>query len=184
MKRKLCFILFIGSVLFFSCKKSHAPVPQIAIGQNYGGGVVFYVDSVGQHGLIVAINDQSTSTQWLNGSYIVTGAISDINGFTNTSLIINTQGNTGSYAAKICKDYRGGGFSDWFLPSIDQLTLLFDQKYAIGLNLATGGNWGNGNYWSSTETTNINAKFENLYDGTQWEDSKNLTLFVRAIRSF
>ena len=86
------------------------------VGQTFGGGKIFYIDGTGQHGLIVAPSDQSLTPQPFSlgtfGTHVTTGATSSSNGSSNTTLIISIQGNTGSYAAKLCRDYRGGGFSD------------------------------------------------------------------------
>jgi len=52
-------------------------------------------------------------------------------------------------AARMCADYRGGGKDDWFLPTKDELELIFTHLFKQrigGLRL--------GEYWSSTETTN------------------------------
>lgn len=63
----------------------------------------------------------------------------------NTQGIIESCGEKG-IAAKLCIDYRGGGKSDWFLPSIDQLNLMYENLYLAGI----GGFVENGRYWSST----------------------------------
>ena len=90
----------------------------LAIGQSYQGGIIAYIDSTGQHGLIAATADQSEGIQWYNGTNIVTGATGTAigTGLTNTNAIIAAQG-SGSYAASIARDYNGGGYTDWFLPS-------------------------------------------------------------------
>jgi len=82
---------------------------------------------------------------WWNGSFITTGATSTSNGSTNTSAIILAQGNNGFYSAKLCRDYTGGGFNDWFLPSKNQLGLLYEQKILVG-------GFSNSIYWSSSES--------------------------------
>ena len=65
-------------------------------------------------------------------------------GLANTIAIINVQGNIGGYAAKLCRDYRGGGYTDWYLPSTDELFLLF-------LNQTIVGGFVRDIYWSSSE---------------------------------
>ena len=49
-------------------------------------------------------------------------------GAANTQKIIAVQGRTYNYAALVCANYSGGGYSDWFLPSKDELFLLYQQK--------------------------------------------------------
>ncbi|MFH1050451.1 MAG: hypothetical protein V1779_05910 [bacterium] len=80
------------------------------IGESYGGGIVFWVDSSGQHGLIATTADQSTGIQWYNGTYRYTGSLGDgLNaGAMNTAMIVATQisdNQTGNFAAKVCADY-------------------------------------------------------------------------------
>ena len=77
------------------------------IGDSYGGGIVFWVDATGQHGLIAATADQSTGIQWYNGSYSTTNAVRDGigAGMYNTERIIANQG-AGSYAAQLCANYQ------------------------------------------------------------------------------
>ena len=150
------------------------------IGQSFGGGKIFYVDGTGKHGLIVAINDQSLSAEfWDNGSHIQTNATSTTDGLANTTQIINVIGNTGTYAAKLCKDYQGGGFNDWFLPAIDQLSNLYSQRNVLGGGFSD-------NYWSSTESTPIfnNVQIFNFLTGVKTTQSRVAKSWVRAIRAF
>ena len=155
-------------------------VQNLAIGQPYQGGIIAYLDSTGQHGLIVATADQSLGIQWygINGDYIVTGATGTAigTGLTNTNTIIAAQG-SGSYAASIARDYNGGGYTDWFLPSKDELNILYENKFAIG-------GFTDYYYWSSTEIDDVNAWEQDLGSGGQYDDEKRLTDNVRAVRAF
>lgn len=76
-----------------------------AVGLYHQGGVIFYVDATEQHGCIASLQDQSSGIQW-SPVYTVTNATST-DGAVNTTRIINTVG-PGVYAAKLCRDYRGG----------------------------------------------------------------------------
>ena len=54
--KKVLYILLFGPILFFlSCEEDNADI--IEIGDVYQGGIVFYIDSTGQHGLVSAQND-------------------------------------------------------------------------------------------------------------------------------
>ena len=161
----------------------------LAIGQSYQGGIIAYIDSTGQHGLIVATADQSEGIQWYNGDYIVTGATGTAigTGLTNTNAIIAAQGEAQTvqtdYAAGLARAYNGGGYTDWFLPSKDELNLLYENKTAIGV-----GGFVATSYWSSTEGDINNAWRQDgtcpECDGYQSWDSKDVTDGVRAVRYF
>jgi len=136
-----------------------------AIGDSYQGGKVAYILQSGDpgyvagetRGLIAATVDQSTAMPWWNGNYTITGATATElgTGFANTNTIIAAQEDPiASYAAGLARAYRGGGYTDWYLPSKDELNTLFINRAAIGgFDLSPGGSpmWGSGPYWSSSE---------------------------------
>jgi hypothetical protein len=149
------------------------------IGLAFGGGVIFYIDGTGQHGLISATSDQSTGVQWYNGSFLLTGASGTAvgTGQANTTTIVTAQG-AGTYAARICDQLVLNGFSDWFLPSKDELQELYAQKNVIG---GFTGNY----YWSSSEITNTYAWSQYFTNGNQYNlGAKSVPDLVRAIRAF
>jgi hypothetical protein len=150
------------------------------IGESYGGGIVFYVDATGQHGLIAATTDQSSGIQWYNGANTTTNAVRDGigAGMYNTERIIANQGG-GAYAAQLCANYQGGGYGDWYQPSKYELNLLYQQKAAVG---GFASAW----YWSSTESvSNANAAWsQNFTSGNQYQAGKFDPVHIRAIRAF
>ncbi|MFH1961570.1 MAG: DUF1566 domain-containing protein [bacterium] len=156
------------------------PKPAVShtIGEHYGGGIVFWVNKSGQHGLIAATADQSTGIQWCNGAYTITNADRDdvYAGQYNTKCIIAKQGN-GNYAAQICARYRGGGYSDWYLPSKYELNLLYLQRSVVG-------GFADNYYWSSTEYNSNYAWLQFFYFGYQYYFNKDYTYYVRAVRAF
>ena len=160
----------------------------LAPGDTYGGGKVAYILQSGdpgysateQHGLIAALADQSTGIRWNNGSNTTTGAIATAigTGLANTNTIITKQGATAtSYAAGLARAYTGGGYSDWYLPSKDELNKLY-------LNRVVVGGFASAYYWSSSESSKFNAGVQTFANGTQTNLSKNNAYYVRAVRAF
>jgi len=156
------------------------------IGQNYLGGKVAYILQVGDpgynanviHGLIAASSDLSLGIQWYNGSYIISGTTGTSIGFgyANTNTIVAVQGG-GNYAAKICYDLVENGYSDWHLPSLDELNKLY-------INRASIGGFANDYYWSSTEFDYNDAWIQGFSNGIQINDGKYNEQYVRAVRAF
>ena len=149
------------------------------IGTTYLGGLVFYNDGLG-HGLVCASTDQSTGIRWYNGNYTFTNAtaLAIGTGNANTNMIVASQG-AGTYAAKLCYDLVLNNFTDWYLPSIFELELMYVNLKRPGL-----ASFSNDYYWSSSEFSDENAWILSYYDYTDYIDSKNTTNSVRAVRSF
>jgi len=156
----------------------------LSIGQSYQGGTIFYLDGSGQHGLIASQTDIPILKWCVGSTYTSTGAIATAlgTGNANTNAIIASQG-AGTYAAKACADLVSGGYSDWYLPSADELKLLYTNiaVYA-GMNAAT-------RYWTSSETPGDPTFGKAL--AVRWSDgvltvgnNKDFTYPSRAIRSF
>ena len=156
------------------------------IGENYGGGIVFFIYDNGQHGLIASTADQSPGIRWDASYTVITRAESDgINGGqSNTAIIISNEASVdgNQFAATMCNAYSSvmGGitYGNWYLPSKYELNLLYLQKTLVGGFAAA-------EYWSSTEQGNGGANNQNFGTGAQTVSSKSTaTIRVRAIRSF
>jgi hypothetical protein len=160
-----------------SAGKSSYPVHNI--GDSYGGGIIFWTDSLGQHGLVADTADLDTGIVWNNGSFNLTNATRNGigGGKANSERIIIKQG-TGQYAAQLCADYQGGGYSDWYLPSVNELNLLYQQQAIVG-------GFVNETYWSSNELSTQEATAISFSGGGAFTPSnKTITNAVRAIRAF
>lgn len=173
----------------------------LKIGDHFGGGIVFYVDGTGEHGLIASLSDLTDGAdnfiQWHNGVNKVTGATGDGvgAGATNTSIIVAAlaaDNPTGIFAAKVAADYsiQDDGLTectgsadeichgDWYLPSKHELNLLFLQKGFVGVFFEGIP------YWSSTEYNAIEARYQYFNGGYQGFGDKNEANRVRAVRAF
>ena len=161
------------------------------IGEEYGGGVIFHLwkDNAGvEHGLIVALTDQSTSQAWSNvtSAEIGTSAQSSWDGLSNSNSIVGQAGHTSS-AAKLCLDLVSGGQSDWYLPSIQELNMLWNNYYTVSraLSQISGATQlSKSVYWSSSESSNIYAWSFYFSYGDSNLYSKYNTNYVRAVRAF
>ncbi len=158
------------------------------VGAAYGGGICAYLKVAGDpgyssstpHGLIVASADQAATPYWSNiVNSAVTGTSANLGtGSANTTKIIAQAGHTAS-AAKNCRNYNGGGYSDWYLPSELELEKLCLNCTAIGVLDPEGY------YWSSTEEIASTAIIYSFFDELAYPDSKNSDYpAVRAVRSF
>jgi len=170
----------------------------LTIGMDYLGGKLAYILQSGDtgydagvyHGLIAATTDQGRKAWTPGGSTQTTsvpnGTGIDIGtGFANTENIIAqvvAAGNNDltSYAAGIARAYNGGGYNDWYLPSMDELNILYQKRDEIG------GFADNDFYWSSSENNNSNAYYLhfNNTNNPQRYGGKYSTNLVRAVRAF
>jgi len=168
------------------------------VGDFAQGGIVFWVDETGEHGLVCAKSDQDggSGVRWFAGTYGNTQAKGDgpYAGEANTSIIIAAQvaigddGNT--YAARICNELQitegGKTYGDWYLPSKEELNLMYQNKATIDATATTnsGSGFASAYYWSSTEY-NINfAWLQGINTGSQGYSGKYGTGLVRAVRAF
>ncbi|EAT58767.1 hypothetical protein CferDRAFT_0694 [Chlorobium ferrooxidans DSM 13031] len=126
-----------------------------ALGDATGGGIVFFVDKTGEHGLIAARQDLPGHSAGIN-----------YDGFF-----------TWKDAKKGCENLELNGFSDWFLPNKEQLNQLFAARVLVG-------GFGGSDYWSSTENGSKAAWGQYFLSGVQYSGTKTHVDRVRAIRSF
>jgi hypothetical protein len=169
------------------------------IGQHFGGGVIFHLwkDSVGiEHGLIVDITNLSTAQTWSNVTSTLIGASAEStwDGLSNSNAIVAQVGHTNS-AALLCLNSTNGGQSDWYLPSIDELSWLVQNYFNVNkalssisgaVNVSSSGD-GFLFIWSSTELNDpagLAAYVFNINRPNILNSNKNSTNYVRAIRAF
>lgn len=162
------------------------------IGEQFGGGVIFYLwkDSQGnEHGLIVDLNDLSSSQAWSNVTTNLIGsdAQSSWNGLSNSDAIVAQSGHVSS-AAGLCLNSTNGGYNDWYLPSIQELNALWNNYLPVAITLESipgATSLQPIYYWSSTEYLNNLAWYFYFLSGFgDGYDAKTGTNHVRAIRAF
>jgi len=166
------------------------------VGDFAQGGIVFWIDESGQHGLVCAKEDQSSNIRWYAGNYGSTRATGDgpYSGELNTAIIISSLINFGDdgldYAAQLCNDLvvsEGDiSYGDWYLPSLEELTLMWQNRAIIDLTAVTNGgsSFENSPYWSSTEVGYAHAAVFRFEEGISQNVWKEFETNVRAIRAF
>jgi hypothetical protein len=169
-------------------------VQGLNIGDLANGGIVFWINpNDTQHGLVCAPEDLSISQWGCEGLYINTETTIG-SGLSNTINIVNSC-DYENIAARICNDFNFNGYEDWYLPSKDELNLLYINLHLNGIgNFENGdGNCCNGWYWSSSdgelngEAAWVQSFRDDQYGGTQATYDIGIKYFenhVRAIRSF
>jgi hypothetical protein len=155
------------------------------IGDSYGGGIVAYIFLPGDaghvygqtHGLIVAPFD--FNAEWgCSGTKMPYTSMSQGSGNTNTALICASCSQV-NIAASICNNLYLNGYSDWFLPSLDELFLIYQNLKMNGL-----GNFANQWYWTSTENYTHSAWALSFFQGNSTVITKISSLQVRPARNF
>jgi hypothetical protein len=181
MKKVIAFSLLIVFITISCCKEDPIMIDPI-VGEPYQGGIVAKIFEPGDqgyiqgeiHGLISSSENFTISGEntFIWGTVgLLTEATSIYDGKTNTNKILAIETSTDNYAAKICHEYSGGGYNDWFLPSSTEMGELI-----LGLGLP-------GQFWTSTEllhnrATVIPTPFD---EANTYKDKK---YYVRAVRRF
>jgi len=146
------------------------------IGEHFGGGIIFYLDGTGEHGLIVTTEDQPMG-DWGCFLTLIPGTSTELGtGQANTTILVNGCPST-STAAFICDNLTFNGYSDWYLPSRDELIEIYNHRQVIG-------NYVPNYYWSSSEYSDAAAWSQEFNNGSYYGRAKYDVSYVRAIRSF
>ena len=152
------------------------------------GGFTFYrtrTDTVGvtRHYLEVAPVNASSGTHW--GTSV---DLRDLETAIGTGLKNNLrilQQNPQAGASAVCRNYTNNGFNDWFLPSQNELTQLYNNRTAVGISHSS---FNNAYYWASNQGTSASTaqdgRWRNFYSGDTNLGSKSLMYIARPVRAF
>jgi len=162
------------------------------------GGIIFhrYIDNGVQNYLVVAISDSSTSVAWdprpvppqlnVDSTWDGSGNTQIINSSITPPTIFST-------AAYFATNNTSPSMPGWYLPAIDELSLLWQNRFNVNRTLSGNSSFGNISgatqigydyYWSSTEYDNSNAWFFFFSNGDANYNPKSNAFFVRAVRKF
>lgn len=198
MKRFCGFVLLIIILCCSSCYISNSPYKVGSDGP--AGGIIFYDKgkySDGWRYLEAAPKDlsgtygfgyyrfSSSGTNKVVGTSFTVGS-----GKENTKSLVEIMGSStylyssgtsyyGYYAAIACYDYTLGEYNDWFLPSKEELALMYTN-----LKQKNWGSFASGYYWSSTESNSGYSYYKYFYDGSENSAERSSNFRVRPIRSF
>lgn len=168
---------------------------KLKIGSSYQGGIVFYIDKSGKHGLICAKKDLPEAC-W--GTKIDIKTKKELGtGIENSRIIVNEASTVmGGFlgltrkqlltAARLCLELDSNGYNDWYLPSLKELELMYKN-----LHLKKKGGFRTFRYWSSTTSlSGSNLSYEqatcfDFFDGQTHDDYRSNNVHnVRPIRAF
>ena len=118
-------------------------------GRSHQGGYIFYIDPATGTGMVSHSLTDRGPTHWNDFSNQAPdlglgAAIGE--GEPNTTAIVGALGKD-IYAARYAHDAEINGFDDWFLPSIDEMSAIYENLHLLGLGDASASL----SYWSSTD---------------------------------
>lgn len=165
------------------------------VGELFGGGIVVSVWKTAgeEHGLIASLTDLSTGIPWTIPAFqnivIGTAAQSTRDGLGNTNEIEIQAGVGTTYPAGLCKAYNGGGYTDWYLPALNELKQCYNSLQILndvlgdinGFDTSADSNF---YYWSSTELHCCDSWGQNFSYGFTNNINKSENGAVRAVRRF
>lgn len=154
-------------------------VSKLYIGMEYKGGIIFYISPLNDGGLVISTTDLSKQYAWGCLGVDISGASSRLvgSGESNSQMIL--QNCSESTAAKLCDTYVSGKYDDWYLPSLDELALVY-TNLKVKNNIKFASNY----YWSSTQKNANVAYTYGFVGGNIGEVDKSTLKYVRAIRKF
>jgi len=158
-----------------------ASINGLAIGQYYAGGIIFYLDSTGQHGIVCAPQFQGSYPFGCPNNQSILTSTSLGSGYNNTAIIISNC-SLSNNAAQFCDQLYLNGYQDWYLPAKDEFQFIIDNLFYNNIADLTAYI-----YWTSSTNSNGGAYafyMDLPYYWGPWTDRQNNHYIVRAVRSF
>ena len=158
------------------------PAAKHFIGEHFGGGIIYYLDKSGKHGLIAATLDFEEPSAWSFKNRLNRAKDTALGaGATNTLNIYNAQGypqsEAYSYAALECLELTLNGYQDWYMPSLSELNEMYKNKTIIG-------GFAPFPYWCSSEVDSTKAWIKKFSNGLLELQPKTSKYAVRPGRRF
>ncbi len=148
---RLCMtLLFIGLNLVSAPLLSSA----ITVGEKYRGGIVFYVDESGEHGLVAAKKNLAGRSRGMTAEEF-----------------------TWYDAKAACTRFTTNGVGGWRLPNSSELRKLYEQRNLVG-------GFNHEFYWSSSREDEENAWYLYFYSGDENHEVKMASGRVRPVLAF
>lgn len=160
------------------------PIQTHHVGEHFGGGIIVWVDSTGQHGLIAALTNAGAAVifeEGVDGNDPMNSPGSLTDGLANTNALM-LAAPAEYYAAAAADSYSYGGFTDWYLPSVYELEIMYHCGYVLGQYHLTI----NTQYWSSTEVGGAGVQAYRVTNNVIVAASQTAggTALVRPMRRF
>lgn len=163
------------------------PTPQI--GDFYQGGIVCstYIENGQTHGYVCAPQDLTVKLPWSLTETNISTLATVGSGTNNTVQIINNQG-PGYYAAYVCDTLSINGYTDWFLPSRDELNMIYQNLFIP--RLLDFHSQSNDLYWTSTQNIQnpskqaMAFKYNTGHANFVVSTKKDQACYVRPMRTF
>ena len=178
-------IVLLSAVLFVSCDSNKMKTYKVG-DDGPAGGIIFYVnpdaEKDGWTYLEVAKKDLGKYAFRSSSAQVNYDTKTDIGEGKNNTDLLKEAGIDTFPAAKVCVEYNGGGKTDWFLPSKDELNLIYE-------NLAKNNliEFYEEHYWTSSCDVTQSGGYawaQYLTDGSAVAYSYGFPYYILPVRSF
>jgi len=146
------------------------------IGEYYGGGIIFYVQEDGKHGLITRTVEKS---KWKHGAFTNDYTVRDGVATSNfNKKRIQAIRNSEAYKAQENASDQRSTLGKWYLPTRYDMNKLYMNRSVIGGYTAFSKGW------KSLETSSLNAWFQSFVVGVSFSNGKDDEEYIRIVREF